>query len=262
MRDDHSVTGADFYIMHFVNAHVLNSAQDAETVLDEAGRVRLAFDLVDKLVELQKINPDEVGLGDLSKRKDFIARQPGRWMKQFNSVNGSEKYPEIVKVHDQLLARIPEQKETVLVHADYRLENVMVNDQGEIQAVLDWEVCTLGDPLSDISYILTFWPHPDHEYPLNPGPSLAPGFPNQDALLQRYVEKSGREIFDIKDYLAFQYWRMAAVIVKGIQRMDAGGATSPVRHWSNRTSRDRYFGSEIPARPNGYTGHALQVQPG
>lgn len=235
---DHSVTGADFYVMHFVRANVLNNVEDAERVLDQAGRRKAGFELVDKLVALQNVDPDDVGLGDLSKREDFIARQLKRWKGLFDKANGGENYPQVAEIHDQLLAHIPEQKEIVLTHGDYRLENVMLSDQGEVQVVLDWEVCTLGDPLADMAYILTFWPHPDHQYPTRPGPTLAPGFPNQDELLAYYAEKSGRDMADFKYHLAFQYWRMAAVVVNGLAKYDSGVYQQEEEHPSLKALRE------------------------
>ncbi len=220
---DHAVTGADFYVMYFVIGKVLNTAADAEQALDEAGRINAANQLVDTLVELQALDPDSVGLGDLSRKEDFVARQINRWTKAVARVNGVEQYHRIMELQGQLEARIPPQRSAVFVHGDYRLENVMVDPAGDIIAVLDWEVCTLGDPLSDISYIISFWPHPEEEFPTRPGPSQAPGFPNHSYLLERYAEKSGRDLSDVKYYLAFQYWRMACVIIQGVAIYAKGG---------------------------------------
>ena len=220
---DHAVTGAHFYVMNFVAGNVLNTVEDAVEKLDEASRVDAANALIDTLVALQTVEPESVGLGDLGKKEDFIARQLARWYKAFERVNGAEQWPQVTQLRDQLVARTPQQQGAVLVHGDYRLENVMVNPSGEIVAVLDWEVCTLGCPLSDISYIISFWPHSEESFPTRPGPSQAPGFPNHKYLLKRYAEKSGRDLSGIQYYLAFQYWRMACVVIQGTAVYAKGG---------------------------------------
>jgi aminoglycoside phosphotransferase (APT) family kinase protein len=220
---DHGVTGADFYVMYFVPGVVLSTPADAERALDETGRKQAADQLVDTLVELQAVDPDSVGLGNLSMKENFISRQIRRWTKAVEQVNGAAQRDHIMALREQLEARIPTQQDALLVHGDYRLENMILSHGGDIRAVLDWEVSTLGDPLSDITYLICFWPHPEEEFSTRAGPSQAPGFPNHSYLLDRYAEKSGRELADVKYYLAFQYWRMACIIVQGMEVYARGG---------------------------------------
>ena len=219
---DHSVTGADFYVMYFVDGVVMFNPESAEKALNEAGRLNAANQLIDTLVTLQSVDPDSVGLADLGKKDGYILRQIKNWARQVESVDTNAKWPLMGELSGRLSATVPEQKETALVHGDYRLENVICDSAGNIVAVLDWEVCTRGDPMNDISYILATWPRPNEPFPTRVGPSLASGFPDKQDLLVRYAEKSGRDLSGIQWYLAYHYWRIAAISVRIYMRYASG----------------------------------------
>jgi aminoglycoside phosphotransferase (APT) family kinase protein len=115
------------------------------------------------------------------------------------------------------------------VHGDYRLDNVIVTPQGAVAAVLDWELCTLGDPLADLGQLMVYWAEPDDEVvPLTRAPTLAPGFPTREELVERYVARSGRDVSQLDFFVALAYWKLAAILEGVYARYSAGayGETS------------------------------------
>jgi aminoglycoside phosphotransferase (APT) family kinase protein len=181
--DDADVIGAPFYVMSYVEGIVLNDDATAVAELDVPARQHSGDSLVDALVELHAVDIDAVGLGDLARRDELVARQLKRWHAQV-SASKTRELPAVDRVHELLASRIPQQTESTVVHGDFRLGNCIVDDGGDIRAVLDWEICTLGDPRADVGYVLATWAEPgdplradDHN------PTLAPGFTTRDALL-------------------------------------------------------------------------------
>ena len=220
--DDPDVIGAPFYVMSYVGGIVLNDVETAESELDEAARAYAGISLVDALVALHAVDVDEVGLGDLARREELIRRQLKRWHAQFEASKTADR-PAIDRVHQILSARIPEQHESTVVHGDFRLGNCVVDTRGEIQAILDWEICTLGDPRADVGYILATWAEAgdplradDHN------PTLATGFTTRTALLDRYAERSGRDVSDIPFFVAFSFWRLACILEGVLARIISG----------------------------------------
>src|SRR5215470_14296090 len=190
---DADVLGAPFYVMDFVAGHVLNGVADTEP-LDDHARAAAGPSLVDALVALHGVEPDAVGLGDLAKKEDYVARQLRRWHLQWEQTHQRD-LPSIDRTHELLAANVPAQREARIVHGDFRLGNVIVGDDGDVRAVLDWELCTLGDPLADVGYVLATWTSADDDRAWDTdNPSVAPGFATRDALLARYVEASGRDL--------------------------------------------------------------------
>jgi aminoglycoside phosphotransferase (APT) family kinase protein len=220
--DDPDVIGAPFYVMSYVAGIVLNDIETAESELDEPARARAGLSLVDALVALHAVDIDAVGLGDLARRDELIRRQLKRWHTQFEA-SKTRDLPAVDRVHDALAARIPEQRESTVVHGDFRLGNCVVDTHGDIQAVLDWEICTLGDPRADVGYVLATWAEAgdplradDHN------PTLAAGFTTRAALLDRYAERSGRDVSDIPFFVAFSFWRLACILEGVLARILAG----------------------------------------
>ena len=223
---DDSVNGAPFYVMAFVDGHVLRDAATATEVLDEAGRRAAGHSVVDVLASIHAVDVDAVGLGDLGKREGYSARQLKRWYSQFQASNELTKRPVplVHEVHDRLAAAIPEQQGTTVVHGDYRLDNCMVGDDGRIVAVLDWEICTLGDPLADMGLLHVYWTEAgDATAALMGAPTTAPGFPTRAELIDRYADASGRDLSHLDFYVAFGYWKLACIL-EGVYSRYAGGA--------------------------------------
>ena len=219
---DTDVLGAPFYVMEYVDGIVLNDAAITEASLDLPARARAGASLVDALVALHAVDPDAVGLGDLAKKEDFIARQLHRWHRQVEQ-SGLDDLPAIARVHDVLAANIPPQRESRIVHGDFRLGNCIVGDDGAVRAVLDWELCTLGDPLADVGYVLATWARPGDGQSADPDvPSVLPGFAERDDLVARYSAGSGREVADVDFYVAFAFWRLACILAGVYSRLLTG----------------------------------------
>ncbi len=147
--DDLDVNDAPFYVMGFVDGHVLRDRATAEQALTPAARSNASRSLVDTMAAIHAVDLESVGLSDLGRHDGYIERQLKRWYSQWNQ-GKTRELPGVDRVYDGLLARIPEQGPATIVHGDYRLDNSMVDDDGNVVAVLDWEICTLGDPLADV----------------------------------------------------------------------------------------------------------------
>jgi aminoglycoside phosphotransferase (APT) family kinase protein len=222
---DESVNGRPFYVMGYVDGYVLRKA-DAVEQLSPAARRRAGESLVDTLAGIHAVDVDAVGLGDLARRDGYIARQLKRWYSQYGQSRGmgGPDVPEVDKVHDLLVDRIPAQVGAAIVHGDYRLDNCIVGPDGEVRAVLDWELCTLGDPLADVGLLMVYWAEPgDESTALQESATLAPGFLSRAELRRRYAERSDRDLSDLDFYMAFGYWKLACVL-EGVYARYAGGA--------------------------------------
>jgi aminoglycoside phosphotransferase (APT) family kinase protein len=221
---DPEINGAPFYVMRFVHGVVMHDAETARTSLGEAERRSAGESFVDVLSDLHDVDVDAVGLGDLAKKEDYIARQLKRWYGQFQQ-SKTRELPSIDHVHDVLKAQIPQQGRASVVHGDYRLGNCITDPKrAKIVAVLDWEICTLGDPLADLGYVLATWTQSTDPVAGTPGaPSLAPGFPIREEILARYAKRSGRDLSKIDYYVAFSLWK-SACIVEGVYARYLGGA--------------------------------------
>jgi aminoglycoside phosphotransferase (APT) family kinase protein len=219
--EDEAVNGAPFYVMGFVEGPVLRSDSDA-AAFDEPERRAIGQRVVDTLVAIHEVEPDPVGLGDLGRKDAYVERQLKRWHGQWEKSRTREL--ELVdEVHARLSARVPEQGPATIVHGDYRLDNMILSPSGEVAAVVDWELCTLGDPMADIGMLLVYWSEEGDELmPLFAPATVAPGFPSRDQVRARYAERSGRDLGQIDFYLALGYWKLA-IILEGVYARYASG---------------------------------------
>lgn len=216
------VNGAPFYVMEFIDGHVLRDRAAAEE-LDVSARTNAGDSLVEVLARIHAVDPTEVGLGDLGRTDGYIERQLKRWYGQWNK-SKTRELPDIDRVHEALSANIPEQGPAAIVHGDYRLDNCMVDDRGDVVAVLDWELCTLGDPLADVGLLMVYWSEPgDGAGATLTSPTLAEGMRSRDEVLERYAAASGRDLSQIEFYVAFGYWKLAC-IVEGVYARYVGGS--------------------------------------
>lgn len=209
--DDTTINDAPFYVMNYVDGHVLEEPVDVEQHLPDAtNRIKLSESVVDALAALHTADVDAIGLGDLARREAYLDRQLRRWQGQWEK-SKTRELPVMEEVYQALVRTKPEQRYTGVVHGDYRLGNMLSRGDGTIAAVLDWELCTLGDVLADVGYLLNNWAEPS-EPALRMMPTAAGGFLSREALVARYAEKTGFAIGDIEYYRAFQYWRLAAIV--------------------------------------------------
>jgi len=219
---DDAVNGAPFYVMDFVDGRVLRDATAALQITPEARR-HAGRSIADTLARIHAVDPDAVGLGDLGKKEDYIHRQLKRWYGQWNQ-SKTRELALVDQIHDQLLARVPDQGPATVVHGDYRLDNCMTDDDGNVIAVLDWEICTLGDPLADLGLLMVYWTEADDAVPmLLTAPTAQEGFLSRPEVLERYATQSGRDVSQIDYYTAFGYWKLAC-IVEGVYARYVGGS--------------------------------------
>ena len=220
---DDDVNGAPFYVMGFVEGTVVRSGVEAAELTDEQ-RVRASQSIVDVLAEIHAVDVDAVGLGELGRKEGYIERQLKRWYGQWES-SKTRELPVIDQVHDELSKRVPDQGPATIVHGDYRLDNCMVQESGDIVAVLDWEICTLGDPLADLGLLMVYWAEPGDEHKVSGAPTAVPGFLSKQELLDGYAAASGRDLSAIDFYTAFGYWKLAC-IAEGVYARYIAGAMS------------------------------------
>ncbi len=219
---DAAVNGADFYVTDFVEGSVLRSLTEANGLSPEA-RSALCARLVECLAAIHATDLDTTGLADLGRSADYVARQLHVWQRQFNAMT-SRDLPIIERVHDRLVASIPPQTDATLVHGDYRLDNCLVTADGDVAAVLDWEIATLGDPAADLGFLLGYWVEASDGFsPLGHDATTAEGFWTRHQLANAYAEATGRDIGAIDWHFAFASWRLACIL-EGVHARYVGGA--------------------------------------
>jgi aminoglycoside phosphotransferase (APT) family kinase protein len=220
--EDESVNDKPFYVMGYVEGHILRDGHTTEQVLGEEERRVAGESLVDVLAEIHAVDVDAVGLGDFGRREGYIERQLKRWHSQFEK-SKTREIPAVDEVYEELRLTIPEQGPGTIVHGDYRLDNTMLGDDGRVRAVLDWEICTLGDPLADVGLLCVYWADPGDELSaLLSAPTTLPGFPRRAEIAARYAERSGRDLSRLDYYVAFGYWKLACILEGVYARYAAG----------------------------------------
>jgi aminoglycoside phosphotransferase (APT) family kinase protein len=210
--DDPTVIGAPFYVMEYVDGAIYRAAADL-TGADPA----IGTALADTLAALHTVDPHAVGLGEFGRPEGFLERQLRRWRKQLEA-----SYTRPLDGMEELIARLekslPGQGKPAIVHGDFRLDNVVVRAgrPAEIAAVLDWEMSTLGDPLTDLGITCVYWDGVGgftDGFP--PSPGTLPGWPSRAELVDRYARATGRDVDRLDWYVAFGYFKLA-VILEGI----------------------------------------------
>jgi aminoglycoside phosphotransferase (APT) family kinase protein len=235
---DPSVNGAPFYVMEYVEGHILRNAADVESSFPISRRAAVSDHMADTLALVHRVDIDAVGLGDLARREAYIARQVRRWTEQYRNstlepavagarTDGVKATDDLVaRVGAELSERIPPQETTTIVHGDYRLDNVVLGENGQVLAILDWELCTLGDPLADLGLLLVYWSEPgEPDTLLGRDATTAPGFLTRQDVVERYAEASGRDVSKVGFFTAFGYWKLACILQGVYVRhvMGAGG---------------------------------------
>ncbi len=213
--EDPEVLGAPFYVMEYVPGTVYRTAKQIDGLSIEQ-RADLTMRLMDVLADLHAIDPASVGLGDFGRPEGFLQRQVRRWSKQL-AASRSRELDGIDELAARLGASVPAGGRTSIVHGDYRLDNVIVDDSGAISAVLDWEMATLGDPLADLGLLVVYWEGFEgiDNNPISKGIGPSNGFPRAAELLDRYADRSGTELSTLDWYVAFGFFKIA-VILEGI----------------------------------------------
>ncbi|MFC7219342.1 phosphotransferase family protein [Streptomyces polyrhachis] len=210
---DPEVLGAPFYVMEFVAGTCYRTAGRLARIGPQRTR-ELVLGLVDTLVELHAVDPAAVGLADFGRPDGYLERQLRRWSKQL-AASRSRELPGIDELRDRLARSLPASPAPTVVHGDFKLDNVLAGADDRVAAVLDWEMSTLGDPLSDLGLLAMY-----SSREAGPGAAVsntgtAPGHPEVSELIERYAARSGRDVSAINWYCAFAYFKLA-VIAEGI----------------------------------------------
>ncbi|MCG8969732.1 phosphotransferase family protein [Streptomyces sp. CL12-4] len=212
--EDEDVLGAPFYVMEFVEGTPYRTAGQLAPLGPERTRAAV-LNLVDTLVELHAVDPAEVGLGDFGRPEGFLDRQLRRWAKQLDASRNRD-LAGIDELHATLGRELPRSPAPAVVHGDYRLDNVLIGGENdEIRAILDWEMSTLGDPLTDLGLLVMYsQPLGMPDSPVSTT-AQAPGHPAPAELIERYAARSGRDVSSVAWYTAFAWFKLA-VILEGI----------------------------------------------
>ncbi|MDE3725249.1 phosphotransferase family protein [Nocardiopsis sp. N85] len=216
--EDAEVLGAPFYVMEYVAGTPIRTEEQIAPLGPEGTRA-VAEALITTLGDLHAVVPEEVGLGDFGRPEGFLERQVRRWRKQLDA-SRSRDIPGIDELHEKLARTLPEQSAPAIVHGDYRLDNVLVTDKGEIGAVLDWEMATLGDPLVDLGLMLVYQRQPVD----GRSATTAEGYPSPEELVAMYARSTGRDVSRLGWYVALGCFKLA-VIAEGIHFRHAQGLT-------------------------------------
>jgi aminoglycoside phosphotransferase (APT) family kinase protein len=226
---DDSVNERPFYVMSFINGHILRDAAHAEAELPVEARGKVGTALATTLAHLHALDPDAIGLGELARHDGYVERQLRRWRGQYDlmQVDGIDQGNVVGEVGDRLAETVPTQQRVSVVHGDYRLDNTVLGDDGSLRAILDWEICTLGDPLADIGLLCDYWADPDDPQVALVGqaPTTAPGFESREQVLKAYEAASGLDCSQIAYYRAFGYWKLACIL-QGVYARYVAGATA------------------------------------
>ena len=218
---DPEVLGADFYLMDFAEGLILRGPEEAEGLDPKECRVATES-LIDVQVAMHRLDPDAVGLGELGRRGSYVERQLSRWHKQFEAVKTRE-LPLLEALHARLGAAVPPQQGVGLVHGDYRFDNTVLGADHRVSAVLDWELCTLGDPVADFVWSMMYWSDPGEVGDFgSPSPTRQPNFPRRAEVVELYARRSGFDLSGFDYYVAFSWWKMACLVEGVVARLRAG----------------------------------------
>jgi aminoglycoside phosphotransferase (APT) family kinase protein len=233
--EDGSVLGAPFYVMARVPGTVYRTAGQTEE-LGEAGRRKASFAMIDTLVALHAVDPADVGLGDFGRPEGFLERQIRRWTQQLER-SASRPLPGAAELRERLAATVPVSPRAAIVHGDYRLDNLIIDpDTLHVAAVLDWEMATIGDPLTDLGLLLAYWDVMSEVElaagnPIADRVGAAAGFPSGAELLARYAKSGtssstvpGTELRDLHWYVGLACYKLA-VVLEGIHYRYTKGQT-------------------------------------
>jgi aminoglycoside phosphotransferase (APT) family kinase protein len=221
--------GVAFYVMDEVPGRVVRTSADAVS-LAPAARLAGGRALMEGLAELHAADAESIGLGSFGRGSDYLQRQIAAWQRMGDEYR-NEPFPEADAVRDRLLADVPVQEYISLVHGDYRLDNILIADDGSLNAILDWELCTRGDPYVDLAVCLYYWTESgDPVHPFLDPPTVLDGFMSRDELLAAYIAAGGRPPARLGYYLGYAAWRLALVLEGVLGRFASGayGVSDPV----------------------------------
>jgi aminoglycoside phosphotransferase (APT) family kinase protein len=214
--DDDSVIGAPFYVMNPIHGIILR--KHVPSGLDfSAGKARmLSESFIDNLIRLHRVDYAAAGLSDLGKPEGYLERQVRGWTERYHG-SKTHDYPEVEKISGWMREHMPATSGVSLIHNDYKYDNVVLdsNDITVIVGVLDWEMCTIGDPLTDLGTTLAYWvdaADPEELQRNRWGPTNAPGSSTRAEIVHDYARKTGADPSQISFYLAFARFKLAVIV--------------------------------------------------
>jgi aminoglycoside phosphotransferase (APT) family kinase protein len=229
LGDGVSPIAAPFFVMQRVVGHICRNELPPGYAKTPEDRRTIGEALIDVLARLHTIDPASVGLAEFGRPAGFMARQLRRWSQQWEASKTGE-LPALDRLRDDLVRTLPEERVHSIVHGDYRLDNTVLHPTrpGQIVAVLDWEMSTLGDPFTDLGALLAFWSEEADPQVLTAARivapvTAAPGFPSRAEVIERYSRQTGFDVSDADWYQAFAFFKLA-VVCQGIATRAAGGA--------------------------------------
>ncbi len=222
------VTGAHFYVMGHVEGKALYTNVETEQWIAAVHRTNIGESFIDVLSALHSLDPDEIGLGNLGKKENYVGRQLNTWYRSWTASIEAAEYDD-ERVHEMqsyLAAHVPEQGPARVVHGDYGVHNCLFSREGEVAGVLDWEISTLGDPLADLAYALNQWILPGDVNPVKADAgSAVEGMLSREQLAERYAQNTGRDLAKLDYYIGFN-WLKSAMIIHGVYARYKAGKKS------------------------------------
>ena len=231
--EDESIIGAPFYVMERKHGEVVRD--ELPDGIDEAGRKVMGEELVDALVELHAVDFTSCGLDGFGKPTGYLERQLRRWTGQMElTLPYTRPLPDLERLGRWLAEHLPESPPTTLVHGDYKLDNVMFSLEGgspRLEAILDWEMSTLGDPLADLGWMTSFWREvgdsADDLFGETGRVTEMPGFGSRMDLIERYASATGRDVSRLDWYVVLAIWKLAILLEGSYARHLAGMTDDP-----------------------------------
>jgi len=214
--DDLTVLGAPFYLMKPIHGVIIRRSPPAGLEFTPGIARLLSESFIDNLAQLHSLDYNGIGLGDLGKPEGYLERQVRGWTERYYG-SRTHEFPEVERIVSWMKERMPSASGATLVHNDYKYDNLVLdpNDITKIIGVLDWEMCTIGDPLSDLGTALAYWIDAGDPEPLQRirwGPTRQPGSMTRAQLIERYQEKTGRDVSQMDFYLAFARFKVAVIV--------------------------------------------------
>lgn len=223
--DDPAIAESHFYVMGKAEGEALYRADEVAAYLDESARRNAGQVFIDTLARLHSIDPAEVGLDRFGRPDAYVERQLKTWYGSWTASVPIAEHddPRYHELHEMLVNNIPEQGPGRIVHGDYGPHNALFAPDGTIDAVLDWELSTLGDPYADFTYSINAWVGPGDPGVYNDDPPTAlPGFPSRQELIDRYAAATSIDLSLLPYYRTFNYFKTAGILIGVYARYKAG----------------------------------------
>lgn len=223
------IIGASFYVMEKVDGIILSAKEAKKRNIAPGDFPTIANSWLDAFAELHQVDYQAIGLGELGRPAGYVQRQVSNWGKQYLKAATSE-IPEAHKLMEWMEAHQPQQYEYSLIHNDYKYDNVVFADDTwqEVRAVLDWEMCTLGDPLMDLGTSIAYWTMASDNDMLKmgiPSPTAMPGNPGRADIVEMYAQKTGRPINNLVFYYVYGLFKIAVIAQQIYYRYHKGLTT-------------------------------------